>query len=64
MRTSMRDSHFFIWKDRVEHHFQNMINMNIPLTDIPDEPYRIWFDETNFTPKQIAEHIYGKFWVF
>ena len=62
MRSSMRDSHFVIWKNRIEKHFQKMASMEIPLTDIPDEPYRIWFDETNFTPREVAEYIYHRFY--
>ena len=61
MRTSFRDSHFVIWKNRVEYHLQKFLNIAIPLDDLPDEAYRIWFDETSFTPKQVGEYIGSKF---
>ena len=60
-RTSYRDSHFQIWKNRIEEHVQTQLNMDITLDDLPDECYRMWFDETHFTPKEIAERITHNF---
>lgn len=51
MRISTRDSHFHIWKSRVQNH------VGCELDDLPDEPYRIWFEETNFTPLEVANII-------
>jgi len=48
MRDSFRESHFLIWKQRIENH----VGMN--LDEIPDEPYRYWFEETHMTPKEIS----------
>ena len=56
-RSSFRESHFNIWKSRIETHVQNNLKLKITLDDLPDECYRVWFDETHFTPKQVADHI-------
>jgi hypothetical protein len=56
-RTSHRESHFKIWKGRVEKHVQTILNMNISLDDLPDEDYRVWFDQTNTSPKDVAKYI-------
>ena len=56
-RSSFRESHFQIWKNRIEKHVQNELDLNLTLDDLPDECYRMWFDETHFTPKEIASHI-------
>ena len=48
MRDSFRESHFLIWKQRIENH----VGMN--LDEIPDEPYRYWFEETHKTPLEIS----------
>ena len=48
MRDSYRESHFQIWKQRIESH------VGIKLDEIPDEPYRYWFEETHMTPKEIS----------
>jgi len=56
-RSSYRESHFQIFKNRIEKHVQTQLNNNITLDELPDECYRIWFDETRFTPKEIAEYI-------
>lgn len=61
MRDSKRDSHFFIWKSRVEKHMQRCLDTDMTLDDLPDEMYRIWFDETDFTPKEVGEFISYKF---
>ena len=60
-RTSLRESHFKIWKTRIEHHVQDQLDFCITLDDLPDECYRMWFDETHFTPKEIAERIVTNF---
>ena len=60
-RTSNRESHFQIWKNRIEQHVQTLLNNNITLDDLPDECYRMWFDETHFTPKDIAERITNRY---
>ena len=60
-RTSTRESHFTIWKSRIEKHVQTQLNLDITLDDLPDECYRIWFDETHLTPKEIAERITHSF---
>lgn len=61
MRTSYRDSHFQIWKNRIEQHVQTQLTSEITLDDLPDECYRIWFDETHFTPKDVAGYIVMNF---
>ena len=61
MRSSTRDSHFDIWKKRIEQHVQNQLGSEITLDDLPDECYRIWFDETHFTPKHVANHIVNNY---
>ena len=48
MRTSHRESHFWIWKKRIENH------VGLFLDDLPDEPYRFLFDETDLRPKEVA----------
>ena len=48
MRDSYRESHFQIWKQRIENH------VGIKLDEIPDESYRYWFEETHMTPKEIS----------
>lgn len=48
MRDSYKESHFRIWKMRIENH------VGIKLDEIPDEPYRYWFEETHLTPKEIS----------
>lgn len=57
MRNSCRNSHFLIWKYRIEKHMQNITQFYITLDDIPDEPYRIWFEDTHWTPYEVAEFI-------
>ena len=52
MRTKYKNSFFKIWKERIEKHIYKMTELN--LDDLPDEPYRIWFEETNYNPKDIA----------
>ena len=61
MRTSQRESHFQIWKNRIEQHVQYYLDMNITLDELPDENYRIWFNETNFTPKQVGFYIADRY---
>jgi len=51
MRNSFRDTHFKIWKSRVEQY------VGFSLDDLPDEPYRIWFEETSFSPTEVANII-------
>ena len=51
MRDSYRETHFQIWKQRIENH------VGIKLDNIPDEPYRFWFEETHMTPKEISRLI-------
>ena len=60
-RNSFRESHFHIWKWRVQHHVQNNLDVEIKLDDLPDESYRIWFEETCFTPKEVANYITNSF---
>ena len=55
MRNSYRDSHFNIWKNRIEKNIQNKLPFHITLDSIPDEPYRVWFEETHWTPNEVAE---------
>jgi len=52
MRDSFRESHFLIWKQRIENH------VGVKLDKIPDEPYRYWFEETHMTPHEISMIIY------
>lgn len=54
-RTSFRDSHFYIWKQRIDNFIFDELYLH--LDDLPDEPYRIWFEETDLTPKEAAEII-------
>lgn len=58
MRNSFRESHFKIWKMRIDKHVQNSINMSID--DLPDEPYRIWFEDTNMTPLLVSHFVLYK----
>ena len=60
-RSSFRESHFQIWKNRIENHVQTQLNLDVPLEDLPDECYRMWFDETDFTPSEIATYVSYKF---
>ena len=53
MRSSFRESHFQIWKHRIEQH------VGWDLEDLPDETYRIWFENTNLTPKDVAHIIFN-----
>lgn len=57
MRTSTRESHFIIWKNRIEKHIQTHFDYKITLDDFPDEPYRMWFEESNAYPKEISDII-------
>lgn len=56
MRNSYRESHFTIWKNRIEIHLQNVLP-NIKLDDLPDEPYRNWFEDSPMTPYQVSQFI-------
>lgn len=51
MRNSFTNSQFVIWKKRIESH------VGMELDELPDEPYRFWFEETHMTPKEIANII-------
>ena len=48
MRDSYKESHFQIWKQRVQNH------VGSELDELPDEPYRYWFEETHMSPKEIS----------
>lgn len=56
MRNSYRESHFTIWKSRIEKHIQNVFP-NIQLKDLPDEPYRDWFEDSPMTPHEVSQFI-------
>ena len=51
MRTQFRESHFLIWKQRIENH------VGINLDELPDESYRAWFEESSLTPSEAARII-------
>jgi len=57
MRDSYRESHFQIWKQRIENH------VGIKLDEITDEPYRYWFEETHMTPIEISMIIKKKMYL-
>jgi len=52
MRTSTRDTHFQIWKERINNHVIKHIDLTVD--DLPDQPYRIYFEETDMTPLELA----------
>ena len=52
MRTQFRESHFQIWKQRIENH------IGIKLDELPDETYRIWFEESSLSPYEASKIIY------
>ena len=56
MRNSYSDSHFQIWKNRIEVHIKKVLD-DVLLDDLPDEPYRIWFEETHMTPLEVSNKI-------
>ena len=60
-RTSFRESHFQIWKSRIQHHVQTQLQLNITLDELPDEMYRLWFDETSMTPTDVANVIVHRY---
>jgi len=55
MRDSFRNSHFFIWKNRIQNHI--LKECDFCLDDLPDEPYRVWFEETHMSPKEVSNVI-------
>ena len=56
-RKSRKDSHFYIWKMRIEKHIQKQLSITTFLDDLPDERYRHWFEKTNISPIQMANYI-------
>ena len=59
-RTSYKDSHFYIWKQRIDNHVFKHIHIH--LDDLPDEQYRSYFESSSLTPKQISSKIIESFY--
>lgn len=61
-RKSLTDNHFYIWKGRIEQHVLKEINYL--LDDLPDQPYRYWFEQGYLTPKQVSIIIIANYYQY
>ena len=59
-RTSFTENHFQTWKNRINTYVYQKIGWN--LDDLPDQPYRLWFDDGYLKPSQVACVVLGDFY--
>lgn len=50
------DVRFETWLTEVEHAIQEKLHITVSLGDLPDHPYRVWFDEL-MEPDEVAEQV-------
>ena len=48
------------WKNEINQIVQTKIGCN--LDELPDMPYRLWYDNNNLTPKEVSFIIIGDFY--
>ena len=48
------------WKERINEYVKSEIKLDVD--ELPDMPYRIWYDNNNLTPKEVSYIIIGDFY--
>ena len=59
-RTSFTNSQFKIWKERINNYVYNKISHH--LDDLPDQPYRLWFEEGFLKPSHVSHIVLGDYY--
>lgn len=48
------------WKEQINTFVKSEINLDVD--ELPDMPYRLWYDNNNLTPKEVSFIIIGDFY--
>ena len=59
-RTSFTDSQFIVWKQRIDNYVYNIIGQH--LDNLPDQPYRAWFEQGFLKPSHISHIVLGNYY--
>ncbi len=59
-RTSFTNSQFSVWKQRIDNYVYNKIGHH--LDDLPDQPYRLWFEEGFLKPSHVSYIVLGDYY--
>ena len=59
-RTSFTDSQFTVWKQRIDNYVFDRIGHH--LDDLPDQPYRSWFEQGFLKPLHISHIVLGNYY--
>jgi hypothetical protein len=60
-RKSLKEHHFKRWKQRINIYVLNHIGFE--LDELPDMPYRHWFEKSNLKPKDIYNVVVANFYL-